>query len=59
MSKILITIEDDFEAGGVKYTSNCDDMTLKEGKPSPAMIVAVFALESIQKQFESLPETND
>jgi hypothetical protein len=58
MSKIVITIEDDADTGGVIYQSKCDNMTLKDGEPSAALIVAQTVLDFMNITYNQ-NKTND
>lgn len=51
MSKIVITIYDDSETGGVKYESELVENTSTENEPTPALLIAHSVLMYMQGAF--------
>lgn len=51
MSKIVITIEDDYENNCVTYKSECGHYDINGGKESPAITVASHLIDILQKEF--------
>lgn len=59
MATINIKIYDDIEAGGVRFTSECHDAELNEdGNPSRAVLIAVYLIELMQREFASETSIN-
>lgn len=51
MTKIVITIEDDKKTGNVSFKSECNQIILENGLPSPAMQVAIFLLDKLKENY--------